>query len=238
MDSARTVWITRAEPGAAATAARVRALGLEPLIAPLLTINPEAATLNLDPFETLAFTSSQALLHLPPHLPRDRRVFAVGDTTANAARRAGFTDVLSAEGDVNTLAALILAERPLAVVHLSAQKTAGDLVRQLADAGLPARRVTVYHAEPSKTLSPTVLQAMQTGALTAVLIHSPQGGQIAAALIAHGSFAMSQIEALGLSPACIEPLKRAGFRRTRPAAEPTEAALMTLLADLTAEARG
>jgi uroporphyrinogen-III synthase len=237
LPSARTVWITRAEPGASATAARVRALGFDPLVAPLLAIRSKAASLNLEPFEALAFTSSQALLHLPPDLPRDRRVFAVGDATAEAARRAGFTDVLSAAGDVDALAALILNESPLAVAHPSADRTAGDLVRQLTDAGLPARRVTVYRAEPCKTLPPMVAQAVYSRALAAVLIHSPRGGQIAAALIAREKLAMEDVEVLGLSPACLKPLARTGFRRIRPAAAPREADLLTLLADLPAGAR-
>src|SRR5438093_1296853 len=40
MAGRRKVWITRAEPGAAATAERVRALGFEPVVAPLLTLSP------------------------------------------------------------------------------------------------------------------------------------------------------------------------------------------------------
>jgi uroporphyrinogen-III synthase len=229
MADARTVWITRAEPGASATAARVEALGFEPLIAPLLTVQSEAANLDLEPFEALAFTSSQGLLHLPPDLPRDRRVFAVGDATAKAARRAGFTDVLSAAGDVNALAALILQERPLAIVHPAAQETAGDLVRQLTEAGLPARRVTVYSAEPCKALSPDVVRSARDGDLAAVLIHSPRAGQIAAALIAREKISMQGARAFGLSPACIKPLTRAGFLNTRAASAPNEAALLTLM---------
>ena len=52
----RRVWITRAQPGADSTAARVRALGHEPLVAPLLAVRPlEAESLDLRGVAALAF---------------------------------------------------------------------------------------------------------------------------------------------------------------------------------------
>ena len=183
MPEARTVWITRAAPAADRTAERVAALGWRPLVAPLLVVRPVKAALTLDPGEALAFTSSQALHHLDPTTPRGAMVFAVGDATAEAARAAGFTDVRSAAGDVEALATLILKARPAAVLHPAAARTAGDLVRRLSEAGLPARRVTVYRAEACTAPPAAAMEALSAGALAAVLIHSPRAGQIAAELI-------------------------------------------------------
>ena len=57
----RTIWITRAEPGAAATAERVRQLGHRPLVAPLLEVRPTAqAAPDLADVGALAFTSANA----------------------------------------------------------------------------------------------------------------------------------------------------------------------------------
>ncbi|PRB40785.1 uroporphyrinogen-III synthase, partial [Brevundimonas sp. MYb33] len=57
----RRVWITRAQPGTARTAARLTALGYEPVVAPLLTIRAMPEALNAAPDLTtvaaLAFTS-------------------------------------------------------------------------------------------------------------------------------------------------------------------------------------
>jgi uroporphyrinogen-III synthase len=232
---ARTVWITRAAPGAKRTAERVAALGWRPLVAPLLVVRPVKATLNLERHEALAFTSSQALHHLDPATPRDAVVFAVGDATAEAARAAGFTNVRSAAGDVEALAALIVRNRPAAVVHPAAKRTAGDLVRRLTDAGLPARRVIVYRAEACRAPPPAATEALNAGALAAVLIHSPRAGQVAAALIARAGMDVSAAVALGLSLACIEPLAHAGFGDLQAAAAPQEAALLDLLSSIDGE---
>ena len=45
------VWITRAQPGAARTAARLTALGFEPVVAPLLAIRRVALDLEDRPVE-------------------------------------------------------------------------------------------------------------------------------------------------------------------------------------------
>jgi uroporphyrinogen-III synthase len=232
---ARTVWITRAAPGAERTAERVAALGWRPLVAPLLVIRPVKAALNLKPKEVLAFTSSQALHHLDPTTSRGAVVFAVGDATAEAARAAGFTDVRSAAGDVEALADLILRARPSAVVHPAAKLTAGDLVRRLTGAGLPARRVIVLRAVACNTPPLAATEALNARALAAVLIHSPRAAQIAAALIAGAGIDVAATIALGLSPACIEPLAHAGFGRIQAASAPREEALLNLLSSLDGE---
>ena len=85
-----TVWITRAEPGAAATAERVAAMGHKALVAPLLRIEPLAdVQIDLTGVAALAFTSAngvRAFAGLNPR--RDIRVFSVGaGTTAAAASK-------------------------------------------------------------------------------------------------------------------------------------------------------
>ena len=225
----RTIWVTRTEPGASRTAAGVEALGFQSLIAPLLTVSPTGAALALQPFEALALTSSQAIAHLGADVSRQVRVFAVGAATAKAARAAGFKDVISADGDVAALVELILKERPPAVVHAAAAQTAGDLVQRLAEADMSARRVVVYRAAPAEGLPEAVLQGFETRAIAAILIHSPRAGRIASALLADAGVDPRIAPVLGLSPACVGQLKRRGFV-TAAAAEPTEAALLALLA--------
>ena len=112
--AAPRVWITRAEPGASATARRVVAAGLVPLVAPLLeTADLPGAAADLEalpPSAVLAFTSAngvRALARLTPR--RDLKAWCVGAATAGAARLAGFVDVVAGGGDVEALARDLLA---------------------------------------------------------------------------------------------------------------------------------
>src|SRR5215472_5918673 len=84
------VLITRPEPGAAETALRVAALGLRPIITPLLAIRfVRAALPPSGRVQAILVASGYAVAGLPSshhHLP----LFAVGAATAARARTAGF----------------------------------------------------------------------------------------------------------------------------------------------------
>jgi uroporphyrinogen-III synthase len=226
------VWITRAEPGASATAARVADLGFEPIVAPLLRFYAvEGAVLDLAPEDVLAFTSVNGVTCAAALTDRrDLKVFAVGDTTAGAARAAGFADVTSARGDVEALSTLIVQSRPAGgVIHAAAVDTAGDMVGVLQRAGISARKTAVYRTEAAKALPETVSTASIDGSLSAVLVHSPRAGTAGAALLMQGGQSLSAVAAVGLSKACLAPLYGLGFRKMAVAETPDETALMNAL---------
>src|SRR5579864_1783939 len=94
----RTCWVTRAQPAAEATAERLRALGVEPLVEPLLAVRPiTGASVDLTGAAAIAFTSANAVAAFAA-LSGDRSLpaFVVGDATAAAARAIGFERVTSA----------------------------------------------------------------------------------------------------------------------------------------------
>src|SRR3954471_6516485 len=143
------IWITRAQPGAQATAERVRALGHDALIAPLLAVRAIGdAEVDLNGVAALAFTSANGVRAFSDICAeRSIRVFAVGAATAQAARVAGFKLVLSADGNVEALAEGIGQRRGElrgAVLHLGAAELAGDLVGGLEKQGVAVRSLTVY----------------------------------------------------------------------------------------------
>ena len=104
--------VTRPEPDATRTANALTALGHEAMIAPLLTMRTLQDTrLPKRLFQGLILTSANTVRALKDHPERDLvahlPVFAVGDNTALAARRAGFDQVTSAGGDVVALTATL-----------------------------------------------------------------------------------------------------------------------------------
>jgi uroporphyrinogen-III synthase len=231
---AQGVWITRSEPGASETALRVAALGFRPIVAPLLSVRPLEVDLAIADDDALAFTSVHAVARvaaLTAH--RAGPVFAVGDATAAAARAAGFSDVRSAGGDVDDLAALIVAAHPQgAVVHPAARETAGDLVGALAAAGVRARKAAVYETVAATVLPPPVEAALKAGALAGALFHSPKAARAAAAILHRKAPLLAAVTAFGLSQACLDPLRATGFKALIEAAAPNDAALLDALARL------
>ena len=229
---ARRIWVTRASPGAEATAARLRAMGLEPLVDPLLDVRDLSPTLDLTGVAALAFTSVNGVAAFARlDADRMRPVFAVGDRTARAAREAGFAEVASADGDVEALAALIIGQAARldgAVLHSSALEPAGDLLSPLMAAGLSARQVAIYETLERDPAS-TTLAAL--GQLEVVLLHSPRAARkLSQILIGRPA---SGLRALCLSAAVAHPLEalaRAGaLAAVVSAPHPNETALLKLL---------
>jgi len=222
--ASRRVWITRAQPGAEATATRLRALGFAPVVAPVLETRPIAGVeIDLTSVDALAFTSAAGVAAFTALSPaRDHAVFTVGEATAEAARAAGFADVRSAKGDVLALADLIAGAgpRPALVMNPSAAEPSADLAGLLTARGLKARSVAVYETRETDLAAPPA-------GLAALLIHSGRAARAVARLTA--ALDLSAVTACAISAAAAAPLADVGFGRIAVAAEPTEAAVLSLL---------
>jgi uroporphyrinogen-III synthase len=215
------IWITRAEPGASRTAEKVRALGHEPVIAPLLEVHTLPTEIDLDGIGALAFTSANGVRAFAERSPeRALNVFAVGDATAVAAHKAGFGQVMSASGDLDALADLIAAHaRGLkgAVLAPGPREPAGDLPRALASHGVTARTLALYETLP--------IFPRSFGAVDAVLVHSAKAGERLAVVLG----GKTGPEAYCISAAAAAPLAGRPFAKIVWAEHPDEDSLLALL---------
>lgn len=178
------VLVLRPEPGASATLARARQLGLDAIAAPLFEIEaiewraPEAAA-----FDALLLTSANALRHGGEELSKLRGlpVYAVGEATAESARDAGFD--IEATGDAGVDRLLGSIEPDLELLHLC-----GEERREPAD---PRQRINAIAVYRSKVLPEPDLSAAK-GAVA--LIHSPRAARRFAELVQdRGSIAIAAI---------------------------------------------
>jgi uroporphyrinogen-III synthase len=223
------VWVTRAQPAADATAAKVRGLGMEAVVEPLLEVRrTEAAPIDLAGVSAIAFTSANAVAAFAERSPeRALRVFAVGDATAAAARTHRFASVLSARGDVQALAAALAArnrELPGLILYPAAADPAQDLAGALEAVGLQVRQVTLYETvalEPSQALIERLPE------IDAALVHSAKAAKaLAGVLKAHPAPGLT---AYCLSRQIARSLSRAGLAALLSAEAPNEPSLLGLL---------
>ncbi len=220
----RRVWVTRTAPEAEATAARLAALGLTAIVAPVLAARTIAeASIDLAGVEALAFSSGHAINAFTA-LSDERTlpVFTVGAATANRASSAGFGVVRSADGGATALAQLIASAEPRLqlVLHPGAREPAADLVALLAERGVLARAVAVYETIPTGLAAPPDV-------IDAILIHSARGAGQVAALVVEAD--RGRIAVFAISETAAAPLRGLGFARVLAAAWPNESALLDLL---------
>lgn len=226
------VLVTRSEPGASETTARLREIGFEAAAEPLFAIVPIDVT--LPDFGALAFTSANGVRRFALLSPRrDVPVWCVGGRTAQTAREAGFADVRSAEGDVNALAALIGRElKPgVRLLHAGNEDSRGDLVGRLCAAGHQATFLALFRAAPAQQPGPRLAAALSgLETFDAVMIHSPRAGIILAGFAAETP-GRSPLKIVAISQAAAEPLLHHA-EKIEVAATPDEAAMVSALARL------
>ena len=131
------ILLTRPLEDSQALAETLEAEGIDSVIWPLTRITPTAFTPKLPPITGgLLFTSANGVRALAALTRRrDLPALCVGKATARAARRAGFRDCLSADGDARALADLARRSGIHNFFHPRGRDTAGDLKGLLAETG-------------------------------------------------------------------------------------------------------
>lgn len=215
------VAITRALPEAESTAARVRALGHEAIVAPLLTVAPVPFNPDTTGAQALLFTSINGVRTFAA--ASDERtipLYTVGDATAAASHDAGFADVRSADGAAGDLVALVQRTLDPAagkLIHFSGADIAGDIVAELTNAGFAAERHIAYQARAAEVLPDALRQPFDLA-----LFHSARAAETFARLGGQGEARAAAC----LSPAVAEAVQAAGFQRVIVAPAPREDALL------------
>lgn len=234
------VLVTRAEPGASQTAARLRAGGHDVTVAPLLTIEPVPANTDVAGVQALLFTSANGVAAFAQATPgRALPAYCVGDATGDAARAEGFADVRVAGGDVGALANFAAAStRPEAgaLLHAAGADLAGDLKGALEAQGFTVDRRVFYRAVAAEALPPDVdaSLAADPSEVDVVLFHSARAAQAFARCAKPGA-RLNRITAVCLSDAVAAAAGARAWREVVAAQEPREAALLALIPALPVE---
>lgn len=227
----RPVLVTRSEPGATRTIARLNDRGIAAVNAATARIafHPDAP--DFSGIACLAFTSPNGVTAFTGAVSRrDLPVMAVGAVTAAKARAEGFEDVTSADGDGAALARLIASAPPDGpVLHVTGADRGFDLAAALVSQGVKARTAVLYEAVETGPLDAEAVEALKAGGL--ILVHSPLGAARFAGKIAEAGLAgaLARCDVAAMSAKAGAPLKQAGARRVLSAETPDEDALFLLL---------
>ncbi len=228
------VLVTRPEPGATATAARLAALGHEPLVAPVTRIRATGAAPPEGEFDALIVTSANAVPALDRRPDaRDRPAFVVGGRTAERVAAAGFVDVTWRE-DAGALGQAILERVPpgSALLHVAGRDRRPEPAATLAAAGFTATVWEVYAAEAVDRLPAAIADALDEGRLDAALHYSPRSAAILCRLVTGAGRAddFRRLAHLCISDEVADEVASTSHEVVRRVAEsPDEIALLALL---------
>ena len=172
-----TVLVTRPEPGASKTAQRLVALGFDVHKLPLTKIVSLPFDVPSTTFDAVIITSPQALHNMPAGL-FDLPLYAVGHSSAAAARLGGFQSVTTCGGDVGQLIETVRTAVPAGsrLLYLCGKMRRPDLEDALADYALTT--IETYDAQPIDHAD------VELPPLDLVLLTSVQSASQMAALVA------------------------------------------------------
>lgn len=237
------VLVTRPHPDDEATAAALRAKGFEVMLAPMLRFEPVAFHDDGDArYGAVIVTSANALRGIAPHLEGSRLLklplFAVGEHTAAAAHRAGFDNVIPANGDAASLRDSVLAsvkakelKKASPLLYLAGADLARDLAGELGERGFTVVTHTTYRMIPVSSLPREACEAFAASGIEAVLHYSRRSAR---AFLDAARAGGVEISALAIPQCCISAavasvVRDAGAAQVMAAASSDENALFEVL---------
>lgn len=227
--------VTRPQPEAASFADALAAAGHEAVLAPLLTIEGagEAPQALFQDVDAIALTSARALPFLVSPESLAVPLYAVGPASAEAARRAGFSQVIQGGGDAAALAETLRGNLPAGslVLHPSGAQQARDLSTLLSGSSIGIRRRIVYRAVTVESLPETAVLSLRSGALDGVTFFSPRTSKTFVRLTNETGLAAktAALVAFCLSPAVAAGLSGSIWREIQSATRPDQAGLLEMI---------
>jgi uroporphyrinogen-III synthase len=234
------ILVTRPQPSAAATAARLQAMGHEVTVLPVMEAShqPQAALAALArPHSAIAVTSAEAIralmpyrVELAPHLQTP--VYCVGPATAEATRKIGFQSIVTGTGTGEALAKIITAASANledGLVYFAGWPRSPAFEAGLKAAGIACDTAETYRMAAIAHPPETVETLLSPHFPDAVLLYSHETARHFFALLSPVmADALSGARLICLSDHVADAVP-AGFGPVSVATEPSEDALLALL---------
>jgi uroporphyrinogen-III synthase len=221
------------------TTRRLEEMGFSPIVLPLSqtrSLPIELADIP-DTIDTVAITSVNAIRHAPRELVTSLArlpSIVVGAKTAAAAHQAGFFEVAEGPGDAAGLArGIIEKEKPGArIAYLTGHIRLETFEARLAEAGLRTFPIETYDTLAVDHSDAELARDFGNQPIDAILLYSSKSAEAVATIASRPQwhFHFAGAHYFCLSSRIAAKLERSGSDKVSIAAEPTEDALLALLA--------
>lgn len=222
----KPLFVFRPEPGWSATVETARAMGLDVRGAPLSVVEPvEWHIPDPDEFDGLLVGSANVWRHAGAGLDRLKRlpVHAVGETTAETARAAGFIVASTGRGGLQPLVDQ-LGGRTLRLLRLAGE----DRVPLQLPEGIEGVTQVVYRTVP-EALSLELMEDLRRGGVA--MLHSASAASRLIEEFERQSLDRSQVDLIAIGSRVAAACGK-GWRSIHTAAAPTDADMLALAESL------
>ena len=229
------ILVTRPGEDGIALAELLNISGIDSIVDPLMSIQQiHGPQLKLEGVQALLLTSANGVRALVNRSSRrDIPIYAVGEATARTARKFGFSQVHSADGNVDMLVDLvenILKPEDGSLLHIAGSSIAGDLIKSLSNSGFQCSRVILYKTNNSRRLLDSTIADIKQNKIDAVMLYSPRSAEIFVNLIRKARLVRScqKIILICLSDAVYKKTLKIQWKAVRTSTEPNQGAIIEL----------
>lgn len=235
------VLITRPKDDAAAFAKKLKAIGIDSIIAPVISVHQAPLAIEQinealhEPAQAILVTSRNAVAAIArSDCNRQLPILAVGDATASKLIMHGFTHVTAAAGTATDLlaeAVSIYSPKRGKLLYICGDVLSLDMVHELHAKGFKAEQITAYHTHPISEFTPEVIKAHEDKEFDAVSFFSVQTATIYQALAkTHGLLKdIGLLEAFCISTPTAEIAKQLKWKKIHVSLQPTQASLLSTI---------
>ena len=229
------ILVTRPGEDGIALAELLNVSGIDSIVDPLMSIQQiHGPQLKLEGVQALLLTSANGVRALVNRSSRrDIPIYAVGEATATTARKFGFSQVHSADGNVDMLVDLvenILKPEDGSLLHIAGSSIAGDLIKSLSNSGFQCSRVILYKTNNSRRLLDSTIADIKQNKIDAVMLYSPRSAEIFVNLIRKARLVRScqKIILICLSDAVYKKTLKIQWKAVKTSTEPNQGAIIEL----------
>ena len=195
-------------------------LGHKIMHIPTLKIkNANIEKINIENYNALIFTSSNAVKNLNAKGEKKNiKCFCVGSVTEKIARLSGFTNTISASGNVNALKNLIVNSKELKksdnLAYICGDQVTLELDKELKKEGLKVKKFINYFSEKISSLNEANIDLIKKYPPDVIFVYSLRSAESFNSIVANYSLApmMTQSVVMCISKKIVDFLNKAGWK--------------------------
>ena len=198
-------------------------LGHKIMHIPTLKIkNANLETINIENYNALIFTSSNAVKNLNVKGEKKNiKCFCVGSVTEKIARLSGFTNTISASGNVNALKNLIVNSKELKksdnLAYICGDQITLELDKELKKEGLKVKKFINYFSEKISSLNKVNIDLIKKYPPDVIFVYSLRSAESFNSIVANYSLApmMTQSVVMCISKKIVDFFNKAGWKNNK-----------------------
>ncbi len=178
--------------------------------------------LNIKNYNALVFTSSNAVKNLQViGEKKNIRCFCVGSVTEKVARLSGFSNTISASGNVNALKNLMLSSKELKkndkLAYICGDQITLELDKELRREGFKVNKIINYFSEKITSLNDANIDLIKKYPPNVIFVYSLRSAESFNSIVANYSLApmMTQSIVMCISKKIIDFFKKAGWKNNK-----------------------